>query len=528
MFEDDIDFDEILNCCELSNTSLKRPNNDTQTEQLIKKTRISSVARIDNEINTSKSNETKKVFHFKKKEDFKKEVINNAGIFNVNNKIFSSTTSNVVESEKYEVKNNSIIENLEKCSYLTQDKNKREDKINSVPSSGNPIPKFNIESIDPASNNLDQFSKKYLPTKNTNDSSIIKRRFPGPAGLLPERNPNNSVLESMDNSSRRETKEEILSQNAYVSFNEILWNKMILDYKAQEVLLPEKYNIQWIKSRMSMKKLINQKAPFLAAFVDIIRSHSIQNPIVNLILRDKTGTIQGTILHNLYEEHSGNLTVGSVIVLRDLGVLSIGSNNEPFLAITRNNLISIYSNRKKITNSSTQTSDEITKIILQNLDPNEILNKIKETRKHHKIKLENTPKIIQNTSLLQEEIKGPSNMSDTFRKVVQNTKFSVNSRSPNLNVLRIKSSVSDNSVKVNEGGSNSPCHNENQKLKDIIGFFGTQKDIEEFFNDEPTSCSTQKESSHENVNRLETSSVDNKIFEDMLEGVDTNALFDEF
>lgn len=78
-------------------------------------------------------------------------------------------------------------------------------------------------------------------------------------------------------------------ESSVVSLNEDLWDMMKTDFRSEKNLLLDKYNIQWIKTMKSAKKLINQKAPFLAVYIQCIRHPSIDNPTVNIILKDNTG-----------------------------------------------------------------------------------------------------------------------------------------------------------------------------------------------------------------------------------------------
>ncbi|KAL3271483.1 hypothetical protein HHI36_021966 [Cryptolaemus montrouzieri] len=256
----------------------------------------------------------------------------------------------------------------------------------------------------------------------SSDSNATRRKFPGPAGILPERGFNAHMSEHLDRSASSESKDEICSQTTGFIFSDGPWERMKVDHLPKsngETFLPDKYNIHWIKNKVIMKKLINQKAPFLAAFVHSIRSHSIQNPIVNLTLKDKTGTIQGTILHNLYEEYSSDLSVGSVIVLKDISVLNTGSNNEPYLTITPNNLISIYTSNQKSGNSQNSSSQNsnthIYKVCVQSISAGEILSNINELKRLYKLEIDNSKRNIQRISS-KIEIGGKTSICDNFKR----------------------------------------------------------------------------------------------------------------
>jgi hypothetical protein len=165
--------------------------------------------------------------------------------------------------------------------------------------------------------------------------NAVKRKFPGPAGLLPERkNFNLSVHESPDSDSL----EIPCSQTSMSVFEGGPWVEMSRDYNT----LVEKFDIKWIKTRASLNKLHNRKAPFLGAIIQNVECFDGKNSIVKVVLKDETGEIQGTIIHNLYEEYSSSLVVGSVVVLKQFSVLTAGANNNHYLTITSNNLVTIY------------------------------------------------------------------------------------------------------------------------------------------------------------------------------------------
>ncbi|RZC40931.1 DUF4539 and/or tRNA anti-codon domain containing protein [Asbolus verrucosus] len=166
--------------------------------------------------------------------------------------------------------------------------------------------------------------------------NVVKRKFPGPAGILPE----NFSLTVSKSDSKNSNDEMPCSQMSLTVFQNGPWFEMSRDYDK----LLEKFNIKWIKTSAGLNKLRNQKAPFLGAIIQNIECLDGKNPIVNVILKDTTGEIQGTIIHNLYEEYSSSLQVGSVIVLKHFGVLT--THNNHYLTITLKNLVTIYTKSK--------------------------------------------------------------------------------------------------------------------------------------------------------------------------------------
>lgn len=56
------------------------------------------------------------------------------------------------------------------------------------------------------------------------------------------------------------------------------------------IFLPGKYTVEWIKRTARDEKLINRKAPFLAAIVHKLEIVDMRLPVVSVFLKDMTGT----------------------------------------------------------------------------------------------------------------------------------------------------------------------------------------------------------------------------------------------
>lgn len=140
---------------------------------------------------------------------------------------------------------------------------------------------------------------------------------------------------------------------------------MMVDFQdSKRDLLFELFNIFWIKEKFSGKKQPpSNKAPFLACAIESIEL--TEGKTVKIILKDKTGIIQGTIMDSLYDEYSKYFTMGSVLVLIQFGVLS--AQNSHCLTITPNNLIAIYYVEAKSGKDerNTLSNCEVKKIVLQ-------------------------------------------------------------------------------------------------------------------------------------------------------------------
>ncbi|KAJ3651414.1 hypothetical protein Zmor_017458 [Zophobas morio] len=195
--------------------------------------------------------------------------------------------------------------------------------------------------------------------------NVVKRKFPGPAGLLPDRKDVTSSV--IQNSDLKNPELEIpCSQMSLSVFQSSPWVDASRDYEP----LVDQYDIKWIKTNATLNKLHNQKAPFLAAIIKSVECFEGKNLIVKVVLRDASGEIQGTIIHSLYEEYSSNLVAGSVIVLRQCGVLTTSYSNNHYLTITPKNLVTIYS----------KNNDEMVIISVQEITCGDLMAELKQVK----------------------------------------------------------------------------------------------------------------------------------------------------
>lgn len=185
--------------------------------------------------------------------------------------------------------------------------------------------------------------------------SVRKRRFPGPAGLLPQLQGDQAIklselsgetenpLASPNSVSHYSNVEVPSSQNSEDDFFvRSTWltmeEQLGLNQENQSCSLT-KYSIAWLIRKANAKQLPVGKMPFLAS---IIKSLIIKGIDACVVLRDKTGEIVGTIHRQLLEEFSDVMQVGSVLVLKQIGIFS-PANRRHYLNITRQNVLCIYS-----------------------------------------------------------------------------------------------------------------------------------------------------------------------------------------
>ncbi|XP_023022951.2 homologous recombination OB-fold protein [Leptinotarsa decemlineata] len=211
-------------------------------------------------------------------------------------------------------------------------------------------------------------------------NKVAKRIFPGPAGLLPDRletNKSISELVSEDLSDEGENDMLLCSQRTVFQFEEAPWKKMVEDFSVSNgEQLFEKFNISWIKKKSALQKVVvSYRTPFLASVIHSIEVMEGKIPTINVTLKDSSGVIGGTISHSLYEEYAAYLTVGSVVVLKQLGILSVGDSY--CVTLTPTNLLTIYHKLfpKKTSSDNTQTVQTmVEKVVVNQMCVKEIWN----------------------------------------------------------------------------------------------------------------------------------------------------------
>lgn len=263
----------------------------------------------------------------------------------------------------------------------------------------------------------------------------------------------------------------ICSQSFARTFDNIAWQKMCNDLEsaAGEIFLPNKYTIRWIKATADAKKLINQKAPFLAAMIQNIEVVNGKISIANVTLKDLTGEIQGTINHDLYKQFSSDLTINSVIVLKQIGVLTTPGPKH-YLNITANNLVKIYSlhqlelseniNLQRtvqgIENTYSQTCEqnqgerylensELITIDIQNFNIKDFLKSLDDIKSQHKARIQNINSSRERINLNFQRV----NFGDMKTNVYENNNAN------NFGIVKYNKSTVELGSKPNEIGNTS-------------------------------------------------------------------------
>ncbi|XP_061701461.1 homologous recombination OB-fold protein isoform X2 [Syngnathoides biaculeatus] len=167
------------------------------------------------------------------------------------------------------------------------------------------------------------------------------RRFPGPAGLLPQQpqnhnldeivvsvsqTPSHSVGARLPNQvSSSQTEEEEFSSGPWAAMKA----QMGLDERNPACFL-RSYSVLMVLRKAALKQLNKNKVPNMAV---MLKSINHAHTDAKAVFRDPTGEIQGTLHRRLLEERSGELKVG---------VFSPSHRNH-YLNVTPNNLLRIYS-----------------------------------------------------------------------------------------------------------------------------------------------------------------------------------------
>lgn len=185
-----------------------------------------------------------------------------------------------------------------------------------------------------------------------NKKMTLIRKFPGPAGLLPDDLDSNilcvSYLNSLEENemSNKETNtnnlSEYCSQNTKNLFTEGAW-QLMLDDLPQDFL--KDHNIATVKKIANMNGFNNTKVKFLAGIIEHI-DYSHDNPPI--ILKDFTDNIRGILHRDIPLKYPGLLESNVVVLLHDVGLLKISGtfvSNKYQILISPSNLLAIYTSK---------------------------------------------------------------------------------------------------------------------------------------------------------------------------------------
>ncbi|XP_029364653.1 uncharacterized protein C17orf53 homolog [Echeneis naucrates] len=176
------------------------------------------------------------------------------------------------------------------------------------------------------------------------------RRFPGPAGVLPQQpqgqrlddivvpaphTPAHSVMaRQASQASSSQTEEDEFSSGAWA----VMKAEMGLDERNPSCFL-HSYSVVMVLRKAALKQLVKNKVPNMAVLLkSIIHTHND----AKAVFKDPTGEMQGTLHRRLLEDRAEELKVGAILLLKQVGVFSPSHRNH-YLNVTPNNLLRVYS-----------------------------------------------------------------------------------------------------------------------------------------------------------------------------------------
>ncbi|XP_060758032.1 homologous recombination OB-fold protein isoform X2 [Neoarius graeffei] len=189
------------------------------------------------------------------------------------------------------------------------------------------------------------------PRRQRSDSVRPKtRRFPGPAGALPQqiggRNLDDIVVavpQTPAHGAVARLHSEVPSSqvNDEEEFSVGPWAamkaEMGLDERNPSCFL-HSYSIVMVLRKAALRQLSKNKVPNMAVVLkSILHTHAD----AKAVFRDPTGEMQGTVHRRLLEDRQAELKTGAVLLLKQVGVFS-PSNRNHYLNVTPNNLLRIY------------------------------------------------------------------------------------------------------------------------------------------------------------------------------------------
>lgn len=198
--------------------------------------------------------------------------------------------------------------------------------------------------------NMKHSSSIFKTEKQSNKKTTLVRKFPGPAGLLPDvidtsimstylKNLEDSRIEGIQD--QKDTSlTEYCSQNTKTLFSEGAWQIMLDDLPTEFL---KNYEIAQIKQIASSNQHQCIKIPFLAGIIENI-DYNHDNP--SIVLKDFTDKIEGTIHADIPAKYPGTLEKNVVILLQNVGLLCISGTfiiHKYHILISPSNLLAIYS-----------------------------------------------------------------------------------------------------------------------------------------------------------------------------------------
>ncbi|XP_062364096.1 homologous recombination OB-fold protein isoform X3 [Cinclus cinclus] len=177
------------------------------------------------------------------------------------------------------------------------------------------------------------------------------RRFPGPAGLLPQQRSGKLLEEILVSAPQTPAHGAVAKPRAQAlpssplpseeDFGKGPWlamkTELGLDERDPGCFL-HTYSVVMVLRKAALKQLPKNKVPSMAVMIKTLTKSSAG---ASAVFRDPTGEMQGTLHRLLLEQRQSELRAGSVLLLRQVGVFSPSHRNH-YLNVTPNNLLRIF------------------------------------------------------------------------------------------------------------------------------------------------------------------------------------------
>jgi len=276
-----------------------------------------------------------------------------------------------------------------------------------------PLAKFprveeNRQTPDPVSSEFEEIRKLVQPTSNS------RRKFPGPAGILPrihqaiDSQPRlASILSKQDgrtvlnavggrgstgkqqptptastpaagSGTTKKLPRSSSGRDELITCNDA-WQRMMDDRRRScsghgeneddPQRLIDKFNIAWIKKQMKVSSEIKH-TPMLVAVVQTLNAAGDDDPTCSLL--DESGTISGMIHSDVMVEHGSRIQPGTVLVLSNVAILI--TIRKHYVNITRKNIAAIYWSSVGTTKGKGGPGPGVFSKIVYKLTPEDVMN----------------------------------------------------------------------------------------------------------------------------------------------------------
>ncbi|KAM4756912.1 homologous recombination OB-fold protein isoform 2-T2 [Cyanocitta cristata] len=177
------------------------------------------------------------------------------------------------------------------------------------------------------------------------------RRFPGPAGILPQQHSGKLLDEILVSAPQTPAHGAVAKPRAQAlpssplpteeDFGKGPWLAMKMELGLDERdpgCFLHTYSVVMVLRKAALKQLPKNKVPSMAVMIKTLTRSSAG---AGAVFRDPTGEMQGTVHRLLLEQRQSELRAGSVLLLRQVGVFSPSHRNH-YLNVTPNNLLRIF------------------------------------------------------------------------------------------------------------------------------------------------------------------------------------------